>query len=544
MRPSASVIVPTLGRPGYLEVALTSLALQAADVVVVEDGPPGRSREIAAHHGARYVSLGEPRGLNAARNAGLHASEGELVVFVDDDVRVGPGWLEALRAAAGQTPGTDLFTGPIQARFEGHALRMCGREGPPITALDLGDTDREAPHAWGANMAIRRSAFDRVGDFDPGLSGGGDEQEWQARHGGPILYVAAAGLEHRRAGADARLRSLMSAAFRRGREVRRFEQREGRAPSLRAELRTLLGCLWHIGRRRCANGFVMAAHTAGRIVATRWRERSAAAPAPAPAPTEDFLSGVSGTVGGRRDVLRAASDAVLDLVLRLQPVNTNSIPERRVLVLSVVRPEHRARWASECNEVRRSRHDVSLVERAPGEQGKFENLNSMLSEHDLADTDWLLVLDDDVELPRDFLDRFLALAERFELRLAQPAHRHRSHAAWRLTRRRAGSLVRETRFVEIGPVTALHRSTWPVLLPFPPLRMGWGLDAHWSALASQHGWRIGIVDATPVAHLQAPAASAYPRESAIREAREFLADHAYLTASESQRTLSVHRRCA
>jgi hypothetical protein len=104
--------------------------------------------------------------------------------------------------------------------------------------------------------------------------------------------------------------------------------------------------------------------------------------------------------------------------------------------------------------------------------------------------------------------------------------------------------VRETAFVEIGPVTALHRETFAALLPFPPLRMGWGLDAHWSALAREHGWRIGVVDVLPIAHRAAPAAASYSRAEAVAEARSFLAEHPYLPASELQRTLAVHRRCA
>ena len=48
--------------------------------------------------------------------------------------------------------------------------------------------------------------------------------------------------------------------------------------------------------------------------------------------------------------------------------------------------------------------------------------------------------------------------------MAQPAHRLYSHAAWQVTRRRARSAVRETAFVEIGPLTALRRETFPVLL--------------------------------------------------------------------------------
>ena len=53
-----------------------------------------------------------------------------------------------------------------------------------------------------------------------------------------------------------------------------------------------------------------------------------------------------------------------------------------------------------------------------------------------GNADWLLIVDDDVILPRGFLDRFLVAAEAFGLDLAQPAHAFASHAAWDVTRRR------------------------------------------------------------------------------------------------------------
>ena len=195
-------------------------------------------------------------------------------------------------------------------------------------------------------------------------------------------------------------------------------------------------------------------------------------------------------------------------------------------------------------ELLRSRHDVRFLRAAVAGRGKFQNLNRLLERTPAAGHDWLIVVDDDVALPRGFLDVFLFLVERFGLRLAQPAHRARSHAAWEITRRRPGSLVRETAYVEIGPVVAFHRSTFDVLLPFPELRAGWGLDAHWAALAQQHDWPIGIVDLFPIGHLVAPAATGYAREAAVAQAREFLAVHPHLPVRESQRTLAVHRRCA
>src|SRR5690606_34852358 len=129
-------------------------------------------------------------------------------------------------------------------------------EGPPVTFLDLGPADVDAPHAWGANLTIRRSAFDRVGRFDETRELYGDEQEWQDRLRASdrprIRYVAAAALDHRRAGEDARLRSLMRAARFRGRASRRFDAYRHQAPTLAAELRVLAGCLVHGPRFRCA----------------------------------------------------------------------------------------------------------------------------------------------------------------------------------------------------------------------------------------------------------------------------------------------------
>jgi hypothetical protein len=103
-------------------------------------------------------------------------------------------------------------------------------------------------------------------------------------------------------------------------------------------------------------------------------------------------------------------------------------------------------------------------------------------------------------------------------------------------------VARETAFVEIGPVTAFHHTVFDTLLPFPPLRSGWGLDAHWSAVAAEHGWPIGVIDATPIRHGLRLIASSYDRSDAIAEARAFLADRPYTPAHEAQRTLRTYTR--
>lgn len=266
---------------------------------------------------------------------------------------------------------------------------------------------------------------------------------------------------------------------------------------------------------------------------------------------EDFLSGTSGQVFGIRATTRALiADAAAD-ALALARVQRPRLlraarrwPRRSVLALAVELEGEPSLLDRARAELARSRHEVRFAVTRSGDRGKFENLNALLAANERREHDWLLVVDDDVALPAGFLDAFVFLAERFELRLAQPAHRARSHAAWQVTRRRPWSVVRETAFVEIGPVVGFHRTTFDVLLPFPELRTGWGLDVHWSAMARQRGWRMGVLDATPVRHGLRRIAAAYDRGDAIAEARRFLAGRPYTTAAEAQRTIAEHRSWA
>lgn len=269
--PAISVVVPTRDRAAYLATALDSVGAQRLsepfEVVVVDDGSDRETATVAAAAGVA-TERARIRGLNAARNAGIEATSAPLIAFVDDDVRVPAGWLAAIVAGAQRHPDAEAFTGPIKASLEGPAPRSCGREAPPITTLDLGPEDRETDVAWGANLIVRRTAIERVGAFNLEVPLYGEEEEWVMRlraEGGRIIYLAAAGLDHRRTGDDARLRSLARAEYRRGRAARRSGERKGDAPPLRRELRDLAGAAWHTVRRRCPLGLAMVAHSLGRL---------------------------------------------------------------------------------------------------------------------------------------------------------------------------------------------------------------------------------------------------------------------------------------
>ncbi len=98
---SASVVIATLDRPDDLRQCLQSLSVQQSprriEIVVVDNNPGSglTASVVAAFPGV--VLVNEPRrGLSYARNAGIVASTGDIVIATDDDVVAPPDWVERL----------------------------------------------------------------------------------------------------------------------------------------------------------------------------------------------------------------------------------------------------------------------------------------------------------------------------------------------------------------------------------------------------------------------------------------------------------------
>ena len=278
---------------------------------------------------------------------------------------------------------------------------------------------------------------------------------------------------------------------------------------------------------------------------------------------DTFLAGDAGDVTDpwrstkRRlgEVAYEALDRLSGTRRRAARLARSATTQRDVLVIGVYRPGSLLAEALPALLSDRHRVRIALGSTGPADEplrehtvaenldgGKFENLNRLLEAAGPETSDWTIAIDDDVRVPRAFLDRFVGVCEAFELDLAQPAQTLRSHSAWKVTRRRPATLLRETRFVEIGPVTAFGRAAAAELLPFPELRYGWGLDLHWAALAAERGWRLGVVDALPVRHEFGVVAAAYAREDAVEEAARFLAERPYLPSERAGDVMAVHRR--
>ncbi|MDA8186399.1 MAG: glycosyltransferase [Actinomycetota bacterium] len=182
--PAFTVVVATKDRPGLLEGCLSSLAaaLARSDEIVVVDSAstPPVPMELCSRYGARLLRCELP-GTSHARNTGWRAARSSIVAFVDDDVRVDPGWADGVRACfAGLVPGG-----------AGAPAFLTGRLGPepgrgpverPVALMDepapgLLHRGMATGFGHGANMAVLRFALDAVGGFDERLGPGA---RWRA----------------------------------------------------------------------------------------------------------------------------------------------------------------------------------------------------------------------------------------------------------------------------------------------------------------------------------------------------------------------------
>jgi glycosyltransferase involved in cell wall biosynthesis len=169
-----SVVVPTRDRPDKLARCLESVAaaLREGDELVVVDSASRDPRvaEVAAAAGARVLRCDEP-GVDRARNAGWRATSHDLVLFVDDDVTVDPGWADAFAAAVRPRPRIGFVTGrlavpPEQAGVD-RPVAVKDDDAPAmLTASSTGTLGHSA------SLAVPRAVLDLLDGFDEALGAG------------------------------------------------------------------------------------------------------------------------------------------------------------------------------------------------------------------------------------------------------------------------------------------------------------------------------------------------------------------------------------
>jgi glycosyltransferase involved in cell wall biosynthesis len=157
---SVGVAIPVYNGERFLEAALRSVLAQShqvADVLVVDDGSADASGEVARAVGPPVRVLRRPHsGPGATRSLAMSLVRGEYIVPFDADDLLTATSIEARVRVLLERPDVDIVYGHVRSFRE-------LSEGRPVPL------DRPRPAHVTDAMLIRRTAYERVGPFAPGL---------------------------------------------------------------------------------------------------------------------------------------------------------------------------------------------------------------------------------------------------------------------------------------------------------------------------------------------------------------------------------------
>lgn len=169
-----SFIIPVFNRPDEVAELLDSLCRQSLrdfEVLVVEDGSSLPCRDIVqtvvGKIDVRYLPK-DNSGPGPARNYGAERARGEYLLFLDSDVVLPPGYLEAVDAELRHRP-CDIFGGPDRAHDAftpmQKAINYAMTSFFTTGGIRGGRKQMEKFHPRSFNMGVRADVFRRLGGF-------------------------------------------------------------------------------------------------------------------------------------------------------------------------------------------------------------------------------------------------------------------------------------------------------------------------------------------------------------------------------------------
>jgi glycosyltransferase involved in cell wall biosynthesis len=123
----ASIIIPARDAIATVSQTIESVLMDAGnediEIIVVNDGLDESTAKLADHYPVKVIP-GNGNGIAAARNIGLKSSSGDILIFLDADCQVLPGWLKSHLEAHERYGGLLAIGGSLLSVFFPFHLRI------------------------------------------------------------------------------------------------------------------------------------------------------------------------------------------------------------------------------------------------------------------------------------------------------------------------------------------------------------------------------------------------------------------------------------
>jgi glucosyl-dolichyl phosphate glucuronosyltransferase len=179
-----SVIIATRNRRESLERLVASLRAtrdlqsHAIEILIVDNGSTDGASDFLAQVSREWPVLrvfSEPRaGKNFALNKGIREAKGNIFCFMDDDIVMDKGWLNAILTDYEKTRYDGLQPRVLPGRDpQGNAADTTVLYRYNIPVIDYGDRIKDADGLTGVIMSVKRAAIVKIGNFDERLPASG-----------------------------------------------------------------------------------------------------------------------------------------------------------------------------------------------------------------------------------------------------------------------------------------------------------------------------------------------------------------------------------
>lgn len=178
---SVSIIVCTYNRYDILDVCIekinnsVELDKENCELIVI-DNTPEKNRRNVNLRGKGVLYYCEQTGLSFARNLGIEKAKGEIIIFLDDDALIYPGYITACHEAF-KDPSRLVVGGAVQPLFERDLpFWYYDNLSYYLSCVDWSDYPRylnDGEWIVGANMAFRKEFFLKYGYFATNLGRSG-----------------------------------------------------------------------------------------------------------------------------------------------------------------------------------------------------------------------------------------------------------------------------------------------------------------------------------------------------------------------------------
>ena len=169
--PKVSTIVPVYNGAATIDRALRSIFAQTFadnEIIVVNDGSTDATPQLLSRYGDRIRVVTQPnRGLSAARNAGVRASGGEYLAFLDDDDEWLPEKLVRSVPLLDEDPQCALvYTRAIKVDSRGRQVGSMDAQAAFAESPTMKEMLAKPWNAVPSQILVRRTMYERCGGFD------------------------------------------------------------------------------------------------------------------------------------------------------------------------------------------------------------------------------------------------------------------------------------------------------------------------------------------------------------------------------------------